>query len=242
MEELESTKEHDFDFVSDVETVLSYVSNDKYVDELLDAIFPQTGSVETAIVEYLSKFSFPPEVKNAGDVVATLSDDKNNLCYFLSRLSAELMKTIDPEKKKDLLIRLNRALFWQMYGISVKKCLGVGQAKKQISDPDYFNNLPDNINSYQRSAHIETLLSFNTDAQYYSFKRTPDLKYYLHSIHARSKSPKTRKKNIRRVEKRAKRIMQLYGLKRDGRMFNDGRHLVPKQFADGIIKICINAK
>lgn len=242
MAEKETNKEQYFDFFSDVEAVLSHISSDNCIDGLLDAIFPQTGSMENAFVDYLSKYSFPPEVQNAGKVVAALSDDKDNLRYFLARLSGVLTRAIDPEKKKDLLIRLNRALFWQMYGISVKKCLGEGQAKRQINDIVFFNVLPADINSYQKDAHFEILLSFNTNAQKYSFKCTPDLQYYLHPIHSRNKSPKTKKKNIRRVEKRAKRIIQLYGLKREGSMFNNSRHLVPKQFADGIIKLCINTK
>lgn len=244
MVEKETNKEQGFDFLSDVEAVLSYISQDKCIDELLDAIFPQRGSIETAFVDFLSGYSFPTEIQNAGEVISSLSGDKDNLYYFFARLSSVLAGTIDqdPGKKKDLLILLDRALFWQMYGIAIKKCLGEGLAKKQVNDLDFFGVLPDDINTYQKDAHRETLLSFNTDARKYSFKRTPDLKYYLHPIHSRNKSLKTKKKNIRRVEKRAKRIMQIYGLKRQGNMFSNGRHLVPKQFAEGIIKLCINMK
>lgn len=231
-----------FDFVSDVEAVLDFITDDKYIDELLDAIYPSTGSVEDAIVAYLSKCSFPSEVRNAGEVISALSESGDNCCYFLVRLYDILKRTIAPDKNEDLLIRLNRALFWKMYGISVKKCLGVGYAKMQIPNQDYLNIIPNGINLCQKNAHLETLQVFNTDVQKYSFKRTPDLKYYLPPIRSRNKSPKTKKKNIRRVERRAKRIIQLYGLKQKGGMFNNGRHLVPKQFADGIIKLCINTK
>lgn len=236
----ESSKENDFNFISDVEGVLNYISGDNCIDELLDAIFPQKGSIEAAIIEFLSKCSFPPEVHNACDVIIALKQGNDNMCYFLARLYAKLMDIIDPERNKDLLIRLNRSLFWQMYGISVKKCLGVGHSKEQIPDTVLLSVLPADMNANQIDANMKTLLSFNSDAQKYSFKQTPDLGFYLHPIRSRNKSPKTKKKNIRRVEKRAKRIIQVYGLKHEGAMFGKGRHHVPKQFADGVIKLYIN--
>ena len=225
--------------------MLALITDDKYIDELLDAIYPLTGNVEDAIVAYLSKLSFPSDVQYVSEVISSLSASSNNRCYFLERLSEILRRKSDNEKYEDLLIRLDRALFWKMYGISIKKCLGAGNAKMDIPDQDYFKAIPDGINSFQKDAHMETLQHFKTDVQKYSFKRTPDLKYYLHRIHSRNKSSKTRKKNIRRVEKRAKRILQIYGLKHKEskfNMFSNGRHLVPKQFADGIIKLCINSK
>ena len=231
-----------FDFVSDVEPILTLITDDKYIDELLDAIYSETGNVEDAIVAYLSNFSFPSDMLYTSEVVSALSESRNNRCYFLKRLSDLVQSKIDSGKNKDVQISINRALFWNMYGISVKKCLGAGYAKTKIQKKDYFDIIPDGINSYQKDAHNKTLQHFNTDVQNYSFTRTPGLKYYLHPIRSKNKSPKTKKKNIRRVEKRAKRIMQLCGLNQSGSMFNNGRHLVPKQFADGIIKLCINTK
>lgn len=247
MSDVGTKNKHTFKFDSDVEPVLRFIADESRVDDLLDAIYQRAGNLEDSIVKYLSDCVFPSDVLYAREVVSYLTKNKDGCrSSFLIRLFVLLRDTIDleqidPNKKKNLLILINQELFWIMYGISIKKCLGVGHATKQIPNSEFFQVLPDDINSFQQDAHKDTLESFNTDVRRYSFRRTPDLKYFLHPIHS-NKSPNTKKKNIHRVEKRAKRIMLLYGLKQNGDMFNQGRHMVPKQFASGIIKIFINTK
>ncbi len=141
----------------------------------------------------------------------------------------------------DFTIRINIAFFWTMYGISVKKCLGDGLATYRIAETVFFNALPKNLNALQEEAHRETLSSFNTNSREYPRETSEKLKYCLHSLRLNCK-PRTKKKNIHRVEKRAHRIMQLYGLKVDPSRFSNARYEVPSQFANGVIKICFNSK
>ncbi len=124
---------------------------------------------------------------------------------------------------------------WTLMTIAMKKCLGAGNAQKTITDFKQYVELLSDIESPQQIiTHKKCITAFNTNANDYTYNNLEGLSDYLHRIRS-NKQIKTRKKNLSRVLKKSKRIMQAYKLANNGledRIFSKGRYLVPDQLAN----------
>lgn len=228
-----------------LEYILSTITSDDSKNSLLDVLyFNDTNIDKTALVEFIRK-SLTPIVDTDLDKIITLLDENHDVyTYFLIKLQEKLISQITNDLGKNIdafsITSIEHFVFWSMYVVAIKKCIGTEYAKETISPPQYFSLIPNTLNKYQIQTHNECIDSFNMDINCFSLKNTPDLRIFLHSFHSKNKSIKTRKKNLRRVQKRAKKIMQVNKLAHGGKskaMFSNGKYLVPEQFANAIVKL-----
>lgn len=189
--------------------------------------------------------------------------DKNVLHDFITVIDRDptkfriLLRTVKEKLEEQICISLgyqrntngaynslSPQLFWPMVVIAMKKCLGMNNSKAIINDIDaYFGLISDTLNPTQKYTHEKCIQLFSIDANSINMKNTADLRKYLHPFRSENKRPKTQKKNLQRVVKRVRKIMQVYKLSHNGisgNILSDGRYRVPDQFAECIKKLFIN--
>ena len=228
--------------------ILNEITSDKVRDSLLEILYFNDSTIDkTAFLKFVRKSCTPTDDAAVVDYINSLDTDQTKYAYFLIKLRDKLVDQISDDlgKRCDLfsITSIESAVFWSMYAIAVKKCIGIEKAKETLVESAYFGAVSDSLNSYQKKSHNECLKAFNMDANRFKLKDTIALRMFLHPFHSKNKALKTRKKNLHRVEKRAKKIVQVDKLARGGKsraMFSNGKYLVPKQFADAIVKLYLN--
>ena len=179
-------------------------------------------------------------IEEAKDCLHIMQNDNSSYQNFLNCLKAELAAPDPdyPNAKPESFDLLDKNIFWSMTAISMKKCLGSNNANAMITDLEqYYRSIPEQLNNAQKICHIECIKYFNMDANNFSREKNKELALYLHEFHSKNKRIKTRKKNLQRVKKRIKRIMQIYKLAHNrmpSNIFSKKRYKVPEQFAKSI--------
>lgn len=240
----------DFSMIApaDLENILNCITTDEKKQDLLNVLYADDSTIDkSALLNFVQECLCPADGTNISQSIDLLEANHDVYTHFLAKLKDKLVSQIidDLGKEYDPLIieSIDAFMFWSLYAIAIKKCIGAEHAGVKLSDSTYFDTISDILNDYQRQSHNECLRSFNMNTNTFTLRNTPDLRLFLHRFHSKNKSYKTRKKNLRRVEKRAKKIVQVYKLAHNGKsklIFSNGRYLVPGQFANVIVKIYIN--
>lgn len=233
---------------ADLEHILNCITTDGKKQDLLNVLYTDDSTIDkSTLLNFVQECLSPVDDTSLSQSIDLLYTNHDVYTHFLAKLKDKLVSQIidDLGKEYDPLLfeSIDAFMFWSMYTIAIKKCIGAEHAGVKLSDSTYFDAIPDILNDYQRQSHNECIRSFNMNTNTFTLRNTPDLRLFLHSFHSKNKSYRTRKKNLRRVEKRAKKIVQVNKLAHNGKSkptFSNGRYLVPGQFADAIVKIYIN--
>ncbi len=235
-----------FTFDDDIlEQILTVITSDEKKDELLDVLFKDDDKIDkTELLDFLKRTfdncdSF--NVKTCIDIIANNPDAYGHLLIKLQEmLISQLTKDMNSGFGTVSIASIDSYAFWTYYTISVKKCLGIEHAGDKLSEIIYFRAISPAKNKPQKECQTTCLESFNFDAINFSIKDCPTLRVFIHKFHSKNKRLKTRKKNLRRVQRRARKILQISKLAHNGKsmaLFSQGRHVVVKDFADAIVKI-----
>lgn len=229
--------------------IVELVISQENQEPLFEIIFSDDHQIDRQkMLNFLSRLVKKADSSEANfhEIEEALRSIQNNgYCYqkFLECLKLALVSPDDPNYSTISLEHidvLDIDVFWSMVPIAMKKCLGSNFAKATINNnQNYFSAMPADLNSKQIDCHQRCINSFNLDANTFSRKEYKELGVFLHSFHSKNRRPLTRKKNLKRVERRTKKIMQAYKLAHNGmksNIFSDGRYKVPSQFSDYISK------
>lgn len=226
----------------DLKNLVKLAAKEENFPELFQIIFScNDGIDQQRMLDFLNQ-----SVNNAPDLAATslpavigsLQKDKELFESFLSELLEETSRKFsrEPGYDRDLGTVYNEAMtpaiFWMMMAVSMKKCLGTEHAKDTVISQALFNKFQ-SLNHDQKRTHQECINAFNYNADSFTFKNNKYLGVFLHKFRSKNKRVKTRKKNLHRVTRRVKKMMQIYKLSHKGSghsMFSNGRHEIPDQF------------
>lgn len=167
--------------------------------------------------------------------------DEKNYTIFLTLLMKKFFTQNYNNDKCDFVYRINKYMFWCYYAISIKKCLNAPFEKIILHD---YRKYVKNGTPQQEDARTRCVSSFNLNSSDFKVKELPMLS--LFSIPIRSvKKNKIKKKNINRILKKAKRIMQIikirdYNAKAKYNIFQGKAHLIPEEFSSYVIKNFVN--
>lgn len=213
--------------------------SDKNADQLFEIIFDKDLQVDTKkLLAFLYDIadSLEGELTQKTDTknyVKVLEDTDDELDYFLLKLRDAL---ISPESKAAF-SKLDYTLFWNMFAIAEKKCIGAPYSS--IDDEASFFSQVIVDTSEQKKAHKECINGFNMDSDRFSRATDPMLKLFLHPFHSKNKKLRTKKKNIHRVLKTTKRVMQAYKISHRHDSYNIfvGKcYVVPDDFTKYVVK------
>lgn len=221
--------------------------SDDNVDHLLDVLFSKEKGIDSAelisfikerAVIYSSQYDIDTN-KNIAEYIDQLSTDNYKQESFVLQLGAELSSQITSSQSE--LTKLNYMIFWSMFAIAEKKCIGSPTVK--ITDiPYYFNMLPP-LTTEQKKAHTSCIKAFNLNADSFSLKKNSHLRLFLHPFHSKNKRLRTKKKNLQRVLKNTKKIMLVNKInhrKNSYNIFSGKSHIVPEQFTKMIIDLLLS--
>lgn len=223
--------------------VLNIITADEK-NSFLDVLYTDDSNIRRNELLQFARDNFSSvddlEVIEYIDLLYTDNDAYNN---FLIKLREKLISQIIDDLGKPYnsfaIESIDGSVFWLMYVVAIKKCIGTEYATDRLECKKYFDTIPTTLNQYQTDAHKDCLAYFNMNVNVFSLKKTPQLRLFLHRFHSKNKTLKTRKKNLRRVERRAKKIIQVNKLAHRGKskIFSNGRYLVPGQHAAAIAKL-----
>ncbi len=229
----------------DLNYLVKLVAKEENFPELFKIIFScDDGIDQQQMLDFINE-----SVNNEPDapillaaVIDSLQEDKTLFDSFLSELHAETSRRFrrasgyNPVPGKIYNETMTPGIFWMMMAISMKKCLGTEHAKDTLDFQELCNNFQ-SLNDEQKRTHKECVGFFNLNADRFTFKNNKYLGIFLHKFHSKNKQVRTRKKNLHRVTRRVKKMMQVYRLSHNNNrrsMFSDGRHEIPDQF-DGFL-------
>lgn len=229
-----------------LDTILDVITSDANRNSLLEVLYADDLSIDKSMLLNYVKECMSSVIDNKIlKLIQRLETTGDEYTYFIIRLQEKIVSQITDDLGKAYsaieISSIEYFTFWAMYAVAIKKCIGIEHAEKNLSSSLYFQAIPGELNESQRNSHNECLDSFNMNANKFGLKRTPELRLFLHSFHSKNKSLKTRKKNLHRVERRAKKIVQVNKLTHKGKtMFSNKRYLVPGQFAAAIQKLYLH--
>ena len=231
-----------------LDIILNTITSDDKKNGLLDVIYANDLSIERSdLIKYIRESMNPISTKEIEECINLLDTVYDHYAFFLVKLREKLVSQIVEDLGKDYnffdISSIDNFTFWAMFAIAVKKCIGSEYANTTLSPSTYFSKILINLNQYQKNAHDDCITSFNMDANTFTLKNTPDLRLFLHSFHSNNKTLRTRKKNLHRVERRVKKMVQVSKLAHNGKskvMFSNGRYMVPEQFATIIENLYIS--
>lgn len=222
------------------------ISNDN-ADRLFDVLFSKEEGIDSLklisfIRERAAKYSSNYDIdtnKNIAAYIDQLSTDVGKQESFVLQLGTELSRQITPSQSE--LTKLNYILFWSMFAIAEKKCIGLPNVK--ITDTQSFYDLLPPLTAKQKKAHNSCIKAFNMNADSFSLKNNSSLRLFLHPIRSKNKRLRTKKKNLHRVLKATKKIMSVYKINHRNQSYNlfSGKsYIVPDQFTKMIIDLFIS--
>lgn len=224
----------------EINKLLNVLLSDGNLEAILDVLFSKKEVVNNEIfVDGLREIASEKLGKTFDTYFDQLKTDTNEFNYFIGLMGKFLWKnTFMGELDEFVIVTLEELTIWLLFAVSIKKCLGIRYAKEKLTETRYYPEMRYSVNDEQKKAHSQCVSYFSNDVSRFSLKRNPLLRIFLHSFHGRNKAIKTKKKNIRRVIKRAERYMILNRLyHRNECVFQNGKYLVPKQFGETIIRI-----
>lgn len=142
---------------------------------------------------------------------------------------------------EDIINMIDSKIFWFMFAISVKKC--VGQPLSKIDNTEEYFSYMNVETEEQKNAHIQCINAYSNDCNNFSLKRNPELCLFLHKFGSKNKKIKTKKKNVSRVVRRTKKLMQIYKISHRHNSYNIFKgqcHIVPEDFAKMIVTFFCN--
>lgn len=228
---------------NEIQVLLSEVLSDNNLELLINAMFGKDNSIDKIlIINALQQMTSQKYGKKYNSYFDFLRTSQDELDYFLFTMSKWIWIELFPGTLNWAdAISIDELTVWLMYAVAIKKCLGSAYSKAKISDIQYYSKMTETINTEQKKAHDQCISGFCLNSNCFSLKKDPYLGVFLHRIHSKNKTKKTQKKNIRRVIKRANKFVLLNRLEYRGEsIFNNGKHLVPKQFGEAIIGIFLN--
>ena len=221
--------------------------SDDNVDRLLDVLFSKEDGIDSVELisfirerasMYISKYDIDTR-KSIAEYIDQLSADNCKQESFVLQLGAELSSQITPSQSE--FTKLNYMVFWSMFAIAEKKCIGSPTVK--ITDiPNYFKSLSP-LTQKQENAHTACIRAFNLNADSFSLKKNSQLRLFLHPIRSKNKKLRTKKKNLHRVLKTTKKIMQVNKInhrKNSYNIFSGKSYIVPEQFTKIIVDLFLS--
>lgn len=222
--------------------LLDDISSEENFERLFNIIFADDHLIDKELVisflqervnviESSLNESDKESIKN---YIKKLRNDLDEFDYLLIKIQETLINPAD----QYLLLRLDYSIFWTLFSISIKKC--ISSPLSQINNVnDYYSQVT--LDTPQlRKAHKECIDAFNLNSDRFSLKTDPMLKLFLHSFHSKNKKIRTRKKNLQRVLKTTKKVMQAKKindrLNPRYNIFEGKTCIVPDEFTKYVIK------
>lgn len=221
--------------------------SDENVDRLLDVLFSKEDGIDSvALISFIKERAlvysskYDSDInKNIAEYIDQLSTDNSRQESFILQLGAELSRQITSSQIE--LTKLNYMAFWTMFAIAEKKC--IGSPTLEITDlPIFFKMLPP-LTPKQEDAHTACIKAFNLNADSFSLKTNSQLRLFLHPFHSKNKRLRTKKKNLNRVLKTTKKIMQVNKInhrKNSYNIFGGKSYIVPEQFTKMIVNLFLS--
>lgn len=217
------------------------IVNDTNAEQLFDAIFiEETGIDSKNVIEILQNclLSLKGELsvddyEYASEYLAALPSNNQEMDYILLKISGALSAGVED---KDL-ATITSKTFWSLYAIACKK--SISMPKVVFENPEAYYSQVSTDTRQQQKAHQICLNAFGMDACRFDVKTMPGLKVFLHPIHSKNKKIRTKKKNLHRVLKTTKKIMQAHKIahRNDSYHYFMGKsHIVPEEFTRSIVK------
>lgn len=227
-----------------IDIIIQDAISDNNVDRLLDVLFSKEDGIDSValisfIKERASMYSFKYDIdtnKKISEYIDQLSTDNSRQENFVLNLGAKLCSQI-PSSQSEL-TQLNYMVFWSMFAIAEKKCIGLPTVK--ITDPSNFFKMLPPLTPNQENAHTACIKAFNLNADSFSLKANSQLRLFLHPFHSKNKRLRTKKKNLNRVLKTTKKIMQVHKInhrKNAYNIFSGKSYIVPEQFTKMIVNL-----
>lgn len=234
--------------VGSLDLILDAVTSDDKKERLLNVLYVNDSEIDkSALLNYIRDCVAPISTKEIAEYINLLDNNCDDYKFFLIKLTNKLFAQIQDGLGENYdpfyIASIERSVFWSLYVIAIKKCIGTENAAATLTINEYFHEIPNDLNKYQKNTHSDCLDIFNMNINKFTLKNTPDLRLFLHSFHSKNKSLRIRKKNLSRVKRRALKIVQVNKLANNGKsksMFSNGQYLVPEQFAAAIVKLYLN--
>lgn len=224
--------------------VLDIITADEKKNSFLDVLYADDSSIrKDELLQFVRESFSSADDSEVIKYIDLLDADHDAYSNFLIKLRKKLISQIIDDLGKSYnsfeIESIDASVFWLMYVVAIKKCIGTEHTAARLGQEKYFDAIPAVLNQYQTDAHKNCLAYFNMDANAFSLKKTPQLGLLLHKFRSKNKAIRTRKKNLHRVERRAKKIVQVNKLAHGGKskIFSNGRYLVPGQHAAAILKL-----
>lgn len=217
------------------------IVNDTYADQLFNAIFTvETGIDSKIVIELLQKCLLllkeelsADDYEYAGEYLAALPSNNQEMDYILLKIAGALTVGVD---EKDW-ATITSKTFWSLYAIACKK--SISMPKVVFENPKAYYSQVSTDTRQQQKAHEICLNAFGMDACRFDVKTMPGLKVFLHPIRSKNKKIRTKKKNLHRVLRTTKKIMQAHKIahRNDSYHYFMGKsHVVPEEFTRSIVK------
>lgn len=230
-----------------LDIIIQDAIGDDNVDRLLDVLFSKEEGIDSEglisfirerALMYSSQYNLDTNKKIA-EYIEQFSGDNSKQEKFLRQLGVALSSQITQSQSE--LTKLDYITFWSMFAIAEKKCLSSPTA--EITDfVDFFEMLPP-LTEQQKKAHDFCVKVFNCNADSFSLKDNTSLRFFLHPFHSKNKRMRTKKKNLHRVLKTTKKIMQINKInhrKNSYNIFSGKSYIVPEQFTKIIINLFLS--
>lgn len=220
---------------------------DDNIDCLFDVLFSKEDGIDNvALISFIKKrasiYSSEYDAdtnKNIAEYIDKLSTDNSRQESFVLKLGAELSTQITSSQSE--LTKLNYMVFWSMFAIAEKKCIGSPTA--EITDLSNFFDMLPSLTQNQINAHTACIKAFNLNADSFSLKANSQLRLFLHPFHSKNKRLRTKKKNLNRVLKTTKKIMQVNKINHRNNSYNifSGKsYIVPEQFTKILVNLFLS--
>lgn len=221
--------------------------SDDNTDRLHDVLFSRGDGIDNEkLISFLreraSMYSSKYDIetnKCIAEYIDQLSTDNCKQEHFILHLGAELSHQVTHFPSE--LTKYDYMVFWSMFAIAEKKCIGLPAAK--ITDIQNYFKLLSPLTQQQENAHTACIKYFNLNADSFSLKQNPQLRLFLHPFHSKNKKLRTKKKNLHRVLRPTKKIMQINKInhrKSSYNIFNGRSHIVPEQFTKIIVDLFLS--
>lgn len=229
-----------------INAIVEDITGDGCADDLNEALFSNDKNIDYDKLLSLLEFRYEyysgkltdEEKEMVRDYLCNIQDNENELEYLIFSIENKLSE--DESLAKEKIIALEFTAFWILFSIACKKCVDDSNAK--FIDHSNFLERFVITTDQQKEAFLLCKKGFEMNSKRFSRGKTYNLDLFLPTIRS-NKNIKKKKKNIHRVLRRTKKIMQINKMAHRNNGYNifmGKTYLVPDQFVKTVINDFMN--
>ena len=224
-----------------ISVIIEDITADDCADDLNEALFSNDNNIDydkllsllESRYEYYSGKLTDEEKKVVHDYLCSVKDSKDELEYLIFSIENKLSE--DDSLPKEKIISLEFMAFWMLFSIACKKCVDDPTAK--FNDHSNFLERFVITTDQQKEALLVCQKGFEMNSERFSRRKTYNLDLFIPTIRS-NKNIKKKKKNIHRVLRRTRKIMQINKIAHRNNSYNiflGKTYLLPDQFVKNVI-------